>query len=133
MALTQSEKDRAMLHLGFSGTTQYSSAAGPIVAQYPLRTNAAFQLDRVTTEGELRVRTILEKLDYIESLLTDAQDRMAVTSLGEIHIQEAEASKLEDEYRRWGLRLAECIGAQPNLFSQRYSGGGGLCAPRRTL
>ena len=129
MALTTAEVAQAMMHLGFAGTVSYTAAAGPIVAQLSLRTNAEHQLVNLTTDGETRVRTILGYLSAIELRMDKAIKRLAATKVGEIGIREDEEDALEKEYRRWGWRLSEAIGAEPNTYSKRY-GASGICGAR---
>jgi hypothetical protein len=120
MALTAEEKSKVMRHLGFAEVTEYTSAAGPIVQQLGLRVNAEHQIEKLTSYGETRVRSILTTLDAIESRMAKATKRLAATQVGEIGIRGDELPRLEDEYRRWGARLSETIGAMPNSFSERY-------------
>ena len=126
--LTPAEYSKVLLHLGFSGTNSYASAAGPIVAQYPLRTLAELQATDLNAEGETRVRLCLTNLDSIESILVDALDRLAVDDLSGIKIRGTETRELEAEYRRWGYRLADTLGCRPNPYAERYRSGGMMAA-----
>lgn len=130
MALTAEQLSRAMRHLGFSEVTEYTSASGPIVASLGLRVNAEHQLVKLTSFGETRVIALLSTLDAIEARMAKATKRLAATQVGEIGIRADEIPRLEDEYRRWGRRLAETIGANPNSYSERYAGGGLMGARR---
>lgn len=129
MALTAEEQSKVMRHLGFAEVEGYTSAAGPVVIQYAVRTNAEAQMARLTSNGETRARSILTSLDAIEVRMVKATKRLAVTQLGRIAIRQDELKALEAEYRRWGWRLAECLGCEPNRLAQRYSGSG-VCAAR---
>ena len=125
MALTTAEKQRALTHLGFAGgVTDYTVAAGPLIGTLEVRTNAEAQLERVNATGEARVRQILTVMDDLETKLVRAQCRLAAAKVGSIAMNEGEPLDLEAEVRRWGWRLAEAIGCEPNPFSQRYRGAG---------
>lgn len=70
------------------------------------------------------VRKLLVVMDGIETKLIDAQDRLAATKLEDLTLREDEPEKLEAEYRRWGYRLAELVGAPVYVYSARYRASG---------
>lgn len=129
MALTAEEQSKVMRHLGFAETTGYTSASGPIVSQLSVRTNAEVQMGQLTSSGETRVRACLANLEAIEARLGKAPKRLAVASLGNISLRPDETRALEAEYRRWGWRMAEALGCEPNMRSERYSSSA-VCARR---
>jgi hypothetical protein len=132
MALTEDEKSRILIHLGFAGVDTFTTATGPLVSVVTYRTNAEAQLEHLNATGEARIRTLLlPTMDALEARMVKAQRRLAVSQLGEITLRKTEISDLEREIRRWGVRIAETLGCNPNPYAERYSGGGCL-APRAT-
>lgn len=126
MPLTDAEKQRARYHLGYpSLSTAASIQLGvPALSQTNfLVENALTRLMEVALE---QVRAIIKTMDDIEMKLIDSQDRLAATQLEELHLNNSEPDMLEKEYRRWGYRLADIIGAPIYPYSTRYQNLGGI-------
>jgi hypothetical protein len=120
--LTDAEKQRIAYHLGFPAVTSAASVAFGV----PLLTQTNFLVYNVLThllDSALdQVRAVSRTMDDIETKLIEAQDRLAATQLEELHLREDETDKLESEYRRWGYRLSDILGAPVYPYSRRYSG-----------
>lgn len=61
-------------------------------------------------------------MDDVDEKLVEAQDFLAVDKVGSIDIRHEHTDQLEREYVRWGMRLADILGAPIYPFSQRYKG-----------
>ncbi len=122
--LTAAEKQRVAYHLGYPAVTTAASVAFGVPALTQTNFLVYNVLDKLLDSAIEQVRTITQVMDNIEVKLIDAQDRLAATQLEELHLREDETDKLEGEYRRWGYRLADIIGAPIYPYSRRYSGGG---------
>lgn len=124
MALSDDEKARARYHLGYPAL----STAASLQFSVPALTQTNFLVENALTrllESSLgRVRSILLTMDNIEAKLIDAQDRLAATQLEQLTLRQDETERLEDEYRRWGYRLADICGCPVYPYSKRYQGGG---------
>lgn len=123
--LTDAEKQRVAYHLGYPAVTSAASVAFGV----PLLTQTNFLVYNVLThlmDSALeQVRSISKTMDDIETKLIDAQDRLAATRLEDLYLRENETDMLEGEYKRWGYRLSDILGAPIYPYSRRYSGGGG--------
>jgi hypothetical protein len=71
-----------------------------------------------------RVLRILEIMDTIEEQEVSALKRLKATALGDLKLNENEEDQLKGQYREWGLKLSEILGAPVSPFSNRYRGGG---------
>jgi hypothetical protein len=107
--------------MGYPAVTSAASVAFGV----PLLTQTNFLVYNVLThlmDSALdQVRSISTVMDGIEMKLIDSQDRLAATQLEELHLREDESDKLEGEYRRWGYRLSDILGAPIYPYSKRYS------------
>lgn len=123
--LTAAEKQRVAYHLGYPAVTTAASVAFGV----PTLTQTNFLvynvLDRLLDSALDQVRQISKVMDDIEVKLIEAQERLAATKMEELTLREDEPDKLEGEYRRWGYRLSDIIGAPVYAYSRRYGGGGG--------
>lgn len=124
MPLSEGEKQRCRYHLGYPAlTTAASIAFGvPTLTQTNFLVESA--LNRLLEASLETVRRLIVIMDGIEDRLVEAQERLAAIQLEELHLREDEPEKLEAEYRRWGNRLADVVGAPINPFSLRYRSGG---------
>lgn len=135
--LTDAEKQRAAYHLGYPAVTSAASVAFGV----PTLTQTNFlvysSLDKLLPSALDQVRAIVSTMDTIEAKLVEAQDRLAATQLEELHLRENEPDMLEAEYRRWGYRLSDIIGAPVYPYSRRYASSGastgGLIPVRRDM
>ena len=126
MPLTDAEKQRARYHLGYPSLT----TAAAIQFGVPALTQTNFlvenALSRLLEVSLPQVRSIIKTMDDIEMKLIEAQDRLAAQSLEELTLNNQEPDMLEKEYRRWGYRLADIIGAPIYPYSLRYRSSGGI-------
>lgn len=107
------------------GYPSFTTAAS-IQFGVPALTQTNFLIERALQPGALlseavdQVRSIVKTMDDIEFKLIDAQDRLAATQLEELHLNNSEPDMLEKEYRRWGYRLADIVGAPIYPYARRY-------------
>lgn len=134
MPLDAAEKDRIRYHLGYPSV----QAAASIQFGIPRPIQTAFLVESAMNllieEALPRVRATLKVMDDIETKLVDAQDRLAAIQLSDLKLREDEPSQLEREYVRWGMRLADIVGAPIYAYSTRYRsafGSGAGCIPVR--
>lgn len=120
MPLDAAEKDRVRYHLGYPSV----QAAASIQYGIPRPIQTAFLVESAMNllieEALPRVRSLLKVMDDIETKLIDAQDRLAAIQLSDLKLREDEPSQLEKEYVRWGMRLADVVGAPIYAYSTRY-------------
>jgi len=120
MPLDDAEKERVRYHLGYPQQTALAS----IQLGIPRPLQTAFLVEQAMSlllEAALpRVRSMLKIMDDIEAKLVDAQDRLAAIQLADLKLREDEPSQLEREYVRWGMRLADVVGAPIYAYSTRY-------------
>lgn len=120
MPLDETDKERVRYHLGYLNAQQAASIQLGIPR--PLQTiflvEAAMNL--VIEAAVPRVQSIVNVMDGIEQKLVDAQTRLAAIQLEDLKLRENECEKLEREYVRWGMRLADLLGCPIYPYSQRY-------------
>ena len=123
-ALTDDEKARVRYHLGYPLLT----TAASVQFGQPALTQTSFMVDnalsRLTEPGLNYVRSMSKTMDDIEVKLIEAQDRLAAERLEDLYLRKDEVEALENEYRRWGRRLADTIGAPIYPYSARYQPSG---------
>lgn len=123
-ALTPEEKVRIRYHLGYPLLTDAASVQFGL----PALTQTSFMVDnslsRLVEPGLNYVRSISKTMDDIEVKLVEAQDRLAATRLEDLYLRQDEVEVLEGEYRRWGFRLADIVGAPIYPYSKRYQAAG---------
>lgn len=123
-ALTDDEKARVRYHLGYPLLT----TAASVQFGQPALTQTSFMVDnalsRITEPGLNYIRSMVKTMDDIEVKLIEAQDRLAAERLEDLYLRKDEVDVLESEYRRWGYRLAETIGAPIYPYSKRYQPSG---------
>lgn len=125
MPLTDGEKQRIRYHLGYPALTDAASVAFGVPTMNQTNFLVESALTRLLEPSLEQVRKIVNVMDGVESKLIDAQERLAATKLEELTLRENEPDMLEAEYRRWGYRLADIVGAPIYPFSLRYKAGGG--------
>jgi hypothetical protein len=124
MPLTDGEKQRIRYHLGYPSLTSAASVqfGVPMLNQTNFLVESA--LNRLLDVALDQVRSISGVMDGVEKQLISAQSRLRAEKLEELTLRGDECDALEAEYRRWGYRLADIIGAPIYPFSMRYKGGG---------
>jgi hypothetical protein len=120
MALTPEERQQVRYHLGFVSVAPAASINFGIVR--PIQTLFLVEqaMNYLLPVGEAKVRQIIGILDGIECRLVDAQDRLAAKSLDNLTMRPDETDALENEYYRWGGRLADTLGVPFYAYSNRY-------------
>lgn len=124
MPLTAGEKQRARYHLGYPSLTTAASVAFGVPTLNQTNFLVESALERLLEESLEQIREVICVMDGIEKQLVSAQGRLRATKLEELTLRADECEALEGEYRRWGYRLADIIGAPIYPFSMRYKGGG---------
>lgn len=125
MPLTEIEKNRVRMHLGYPGVDQLGSIqlGIPTVRQTSFILQTA--LDRILEESIPRVREILDVMDRIEDELVKSTKYLAAMRVGNLELRPTKAGEshpdaLEREYCRWGFRLGDVFGVPPYHLSLRY-------------
>lgn len=128
-SFTDSEKERIRYHLGYLGVSTAASVQFGIPR--PLQTLFLVEtsMTNILPAAIPRVQRVLAVMDGIEEKLVDAQDRLAAIQLDSLKLREDETEKLENEYVRWGCRLADILGCPIYPYATRYKGRlGGVSA-----
>jgi hypothetical protein len=126
VALDRDTQARISAHLGYSRLAQGGVLAfgGIVPTQYHFLLD--FNQNNLQTEDLPRVLRILCNLDEIECLLMDAAKQSLVTATaGGTQLNEKAADRLEREYTRWALRLADMFAVPVNPGAQRFVGSYG--------
>jgi hypothetical protein len=120
VALSEADKQRVRAHLGYPRI----DPAIALMHGFPILHDTRYWLDvamgKIQDDGIPRVLDLLDKMDVIEGRLFDASERLAARKVGSIELNATEPDQLEDEYARWGQRLAEMFGVSPYWESDRY-------------
>ena len=138
-SLTDEEKERCRYHLGYLET----SLAASIQLGIPRPLQTVFLLESgltllVNGPAVARVRNILCILDDIEAKLVCAHPSLAAEKMGDMVLHPLRSrgllvtDSLENEYQRWGRRLADILGVPIYPHSARYkkSGPGSIIRTR---
>lgn len=134
MPLTATEVLRIQYHLGYPTVTQATAlqmgVPRPVQTMFLVVNNATNNL----LEGMVpQVRTLLQRMDDLETKLTQAEDRLAASSVGDIKLRSDECDMLEKRYVDWGYKLAELLGSPVYALSRRYlRWSGGINIPVRS-
>lgn len=126
MPLTAAEKQRCRYHLGYPSLTTAASIQLGVPALSQTNFLVENALTRLMEEALPQVRAIISTMDNVELKLIEAQDRLAAEKLSDLTLNNSEPDMLEKEYRRWGYRLADIVGAPIYPYSTRYSDRGGI-------
>lgn len=121
MALTDQQKASVVYHLGYADTNTHTSAFGGNFASWTFTSLVRTACDNINSTAEARVIEILTQMDSINTQLASAPSRLRVEKLGDISLNESEQDDIYGVYRKLGYQLADLIGVQPNLDSDRYS------------
>jgi hypothetical protein len=123
MALTDEEKSKIRKHLGYPEV----DVASGIGLGMPMLYQAIFPVDgalrRLKPVAEPLVRDILAKCDAAEQAISEAETRLAATSVGDIRLRDNEIEIRKAVYRYWCRRLSEVTGAPINPYSERFNTG----------
>lgn len=125
MPLTNDEKQRVRYHLGYPALTDAASVAFGVPTMNQTNFLVQTAMDKLLESSLEQVRKICNILDGIDERLIEAQERLAATQLEELHLRDGEPDLLDAEYRRWGYRLSDILGAPVYPFSRRYQANGG--------
>jgi hypothetical protein len=122
MALTDTERERVKLHLGYLNTNLGAS----ISLGFPAASQSQFLVENAMTllkpEGEPGVRRAVAELDCIQDQLSVARGRLAVSQAGDVHLRGPEEfAELETQYGWWSAELADILGVHVNPFSNKHN------------
>jgi hypothetical protein len=120
MPLDDSEKERVRYHLGYPEVQPAASIQYGIPRPAQTAFLVELAMNNIIDAALPRVRSLLKIMDDIEAKLVDAQDRLAAIQLSDLKLREDEPAQLEREYVRWGMRLADIVGAPIYAYSTRY-------------
>lgn len=120
MALTTEEKQRVRYHLGYGAVQPAAALTFGMVTPYQTAYLVESAMELVLPVAESKVRQIIDVMDGIECRLIDAQTRFAAESIDQLKMRDNEPQKLEEEYRRWGFRLADVLSVPVYPYSTRY-------------
>lgn len=124
MPLTDAEKQKCRYHMGYPALTDAASVFYGVPTMNQTNFLVQSALNRLLETSLDQVRTIVNVMDGIENQLVSAQSRLRAEKLEELTLRKDETDALEGEYRRWGYRLSDIIGAPIYPYSMRYKGGG---------
>ena len=110
----------AIDHLGYPNQQSLASIQWGIPKAMQTLFIVDLALNNLIEEAIPRIRAILKTMDSVECKLICAQDRLAASALDGLKLRENEPEMLEREYVRWGMRLADEIGAPIYAFSTKY-------------
>ena len=120
MALTQEERQQVRYFLGYVSVSPAASINFGMPRPIQTLFLVELAMDYLLPVGEAKVRQIIGIMDGIECRLVDAQDRLAAKSLDNLTMRPDETDALENEYYRWGGRLADTLGVPFYAYSNRY-------------
>lgn len=126
MPLSQAEKARVAYHLGYPALTDAASLQYGVPTLNQTNHLVWSALNRILEPMLEQVRSVVSVMDGIEKQLVSAQSRLRAEKLEELTLRADECDALEAEYRRWGYRLSDTIGAPIYPFSMRYRGSSGM-------
>jgi hypothetical protein len=115
------EIERARYHLGYpevqpAASIQYGIPR-PIQTAFLFETAVTLLLPVACD----RVRRILTVMDNIETQMsTGGLARLAAEKLDELTVRSDEQAQLDDQYVKWGERLADVIGVPIYAYSTKY-------------
>lgn len=122
---TTAEKQRVMYHLGYPAVTSAASIQFGMPAATQTNFLVVSSLNNLLESGKDQVREIVAVMDGIEKQMISAQSRLRAEKLEDLTLRQDETDALEGEYRRWGYRLSDILGAPIYPYSARYRGSGG--------
>jgi hypothetical protein len=120
---TLEEKGRIRMHLGYPSIQPVATIILGVQGSSQTQFLVEAAMDRVPVSQMPQVRRLVSVLDGIERKLIDAQDRLAASVVDEITMNPDEPDKLEGEYTRWAMRLADLLAVPLNPYSRRFNSG----------
>jgi len=125
MPLTLEEKMKCRYFLGYPNTTAAASLQYGMVRSQDYSFLIDLAMANIRPEAEVLVRGHLQTLEAIECVMRgDAIDRMAAARIGNLQLNHLEQDQLENEVRRWAMRLAECLGTPVYPYSSKFKAMG---------
>lgn len=121
--LSDEEKSRIYYYLGYPVAVDVSTImlGLPAVAQTYFIVRG--QVEKIPEAAVGLVRNCIAVLDGIEAQLVEAQTYFAATRVDSISINDNHTQKLDEESRKWSMKLAELLGAPINIFATRFNSG----------
>lgn len=121
--LQEEEKVRIRHHLGYLQPNPVTT----IQLGFPRASQPQFlvesAMNNIPEAAIGLIRKYVAYLDNIEDRLIGSLDRLQATRLAEITLNPDEQDKLEKEYYRWAMRLADDLGVPLNVYSERFRRG----------
>ncbi len=126
MALTDAEREQVRYHLGYLNVETAASLTFGIPRPVQTLFLVESAMDNILAVAEPRVRSMLCKLERIETRLEQTWDVTEAAAVGELRLRTGKAGEtthdlLEREYVRWAKRLADQLGVPLYPFSSRFT------------
>ncbi len=125
MSFNPEEKVRIKHHLGYPQVKSARTFFLGYPISSPVTTQADGSIENVEPQAENMVRTMLDRLDGIESQMLEDNELLAGNKVDEIEVNGEEFDKLVQQYKHWQLSLGNILGIPPNPFDQRFMGAAG--------
>jgi hypothetical protein len=121
--LSDEEKSRIRYYLGYPVAVDVSTFTLGIPAVAQTLFILEGQMNKVPEAAVGLVRNCVAVLDGIEAQLVEAQGYFAATRVDSININDRHTEKLDEESRKWVMKLAELLGSPINIYSTRFNSG----------
>ena len=121
--LSDEEKSRIRYYLGYPVAVDVTTFTLGIPAVAQTLFILEGQMNKIPEGAVGLVRNCVAVLDGIEAQLVEAQSYFAATRVDNININDNHTAKLDDESRKWTLKLAELLGSPINIYSTRFQSG----------
>jgi hypothetical protein len=121
--LSEEEKSRIRYYLGYPVAVDVTTFTLGIPAVAQTLFILEGQMNKIPEGAVGLVRNCVAVLDGIEAQLVEAQGYFAATRVDNISVNDRHAEKLDEESRKWILKLAELLGAPVNTYSTRMNSG----------
>lgn len=124
MAISEHDKNRCRVHLGY-GQVQQSST---FVLGVPAAVQTAFMIEgtwaRILPSAEKQFISTLDRLDQIYERIFESVDNLDAKKVGNIELNDRQFQQLLERYRFFQGVVANSLQIPPNPFDQRFSGYG---------
>jgi hypothetical protein len=125
MSLTEEDKVRARIHMGYVNVTE--------VATFVLGIPAALQTQYMIEEGFLKIlpsavtrfRQYLDRLDRLEAQIDENSENVEASAVGDIRLRPDAFKEVIMRYKFWQGSLGNMMGVIANPFDMRPFLGGG--------
>lgn len=121
--LSDEEKARIRYYLGYPVAVDVSTMTLGIPAVAQTLFILEGQMNKIPEAAVGLVRNCVAVLDGIEMQLVEAQGYFAAARVDGVDIRDNHPQKLDEESRKWTMKLAELLGAPINIYSTRFNQG----------